>query len=595
MSFSYYDKDNNIKRLNIEVGKEWSSYKEKDENSLMNSVFDAVDQNSDGKVDENELNILQKLLKIADSQIEKLKNNNKIEQEELELFVEKVQTLELKTLKGNEHPSIITPKIIKIPDDIDKLKNYSFFDVDAIWEESDYDSKKIVQEVAVDYSLLKNLDKGKYYIDSWKESFDKQNMVLVLTPVVRKVNDISNIDGIANWSEGINRIITKIQFDKINCDSTLLEFMNKIGEEQGFTVELLDVKDPWIEDLSVVRADKKQLIPNSDTDAKMRIYDNENKIISKRSNITISAQGSAMQTGNKTDTPNAEIYSNIISTDDVIQGKTYLEGGNVLNTLTKNGEPAAIIGEESIQYTICAMLGLELGDSIDAIKKVKEIISDNQEEYINRAKKQIAKELGIKEEYVTYIPQFDFHIDMHYRPLNDGQIAVPDYEAGINVLKDFIHKIDNEIEETKSNYTPDFTGTNYNNPLSAKREMYQNLIQKLEEMKTKTAEISQEAENELKKQGYEIIKIPCFTEIDKGFPVPDLQVKNPINYMNGICGTSAKTGNKFYITNTSGDEALDAYMENYFKEVVGFDKVYFAPTKNYLNAKGGIDCLTKEF
>jgi hypothetical protein len=371
--------------------------------------------------------------------------------------------------------------------------------------------------------------------------------------------------------------------------------MNKIGEEQGFTVELLDVKEPWIEDLSVVRADKKQLIPNSDTAAKMRIYDNENKIISKRSNITISAQGSAMQTGNKTDTPNAEIYSNIISTDDVIQGKTYLEGGNVLNTLTKNGEPAAIIGGESIQYTICAMLGLELGDSIDAIKKVKEIISDNQEEYINRAKKQIAKELGIKEEYVTYIPQFDFHIDMHYRPLNDGQIAVPDYEAGINVLKDFIHKIDNEIEETKSNYTPDFTGTNYNNPLSAKREMYQNLIQKLEEMKTKTAEISQEAENELKKQGYEIIKIPCFTEIDKGFPVPDLQVKNPINYMNGICGTSTKTGDKFYITNTSGDEALDAYMENYFKEVVGFDKVYFAPTKKYLNAKGGIDCLTKEF
>ena len=35
MSFSYYDKDNNIKRLNIEIGKEWDVYKEKDENSLI--------------------------------------------------------------------------------------------------------------------------------------------------------------------------------------------------------------------------------------------------------------------------------------------------------------------------------------------------------------------------------------------------------------------------------------------------------------------------------------------------------------------------------------------------------------------------------
>ena len=36
-------------------------------------------------------------------------------------------------------------------------------------------------------------------------------------------------------------------------------------------------------------------------------------------------------------------------------------------------------------------------------------------------------------------------------------------------------------------------------------------------------------------------------------------------------------------------------MEKYFKEVVGFDKVYFAPTKKHLEALGGIDCLTKEF
>ena len=118
-------------------------------------------------------------------------------------------------------------------------------------------------------------------------------------------------------------------------------------------------------------------------------------------------------------------------------------------------------------------------------------------------------------------------------------------------------------------------------------ELYLKLLQQLEEIKNKTEICIKIAEDELKEKGYEIVKIPCFSVVGNN--------SNPINYMNGICGTSAKTGDKFYITNTSGDEALDAYMENYFKEVVGFDKVYFAPTKKYLNAKGGIDCLTKEF
>ena len=79
--------------------------------------------------------------------------------------------------------------------------------------------------------------------------------------------------------------------------------------------------------------------------------------------------------------------------------------------------------------------------------------------------------------------------------------------------------------------------------------------------------------------------ISCFQNIPVG-----LQNLILLNW----CGTSAKTGDKFYITNTSGDEKLDEYMENYFNNTVGFDKVYFAPTKKYLASSGGLDCLTKE-
>lgn len=558
MSFSYYDKDNNIKRLNIEVGKEWSSYKEKEENSLLNSVFDAVDQNSDGKVDKEELNILQKLLKVADSQIENLKNNNKIEQEELELIVNKIEEKELGELKGNEKPSIIIPKIINIPQDVDKLKNYTYIIARRYFGEK----HNKVEEMAVDFSSLKILDSGNYYI----EDFEFDESLNALSPRVRKMQE-SNQDGTTNWSEGINRNISKIQFDKSIKDSELLDFMKNVGQEQGFIIEILDGYEQWLEDMSIIRADKKQLIPNCDISFAMRMYDEEKNIYQKRKDITIQAQGSATQRDYNEEESHALKYSHEISQNDVIIGKTYLEGGNVLNTLTKNGEPAVVIGEESILYTI---LALDL---------------DNSEESVSIAKKQIAHELGLKEENITYIPQFDFHIDMHYRPLNDGQIAIPDYEMGINVLREFIQDIDKKLE----------LNTEKNDNLQAKKEEYNKLIAKLEDMKTKTAEISQDAENELKKQGYEIVRIPCFTEIDNGKDQRGASVENAINYMNGICGTSAKTGDKFYITNTSDDEALDAYMENYFKEVVGFDKVYFAPTKKYLESLGGIDCLTKEF
>ena len=76
--------------------------------------------------------------------------------------------------------------------------------------------------------------------------------------------------------------------------------------------------------------------------------------------------------------------------------------------------------------------------SSEAIVDIKDL--EISEDLVNMAKKQIASELGIKAENITYIPQFDFHIDMHYRPLNDSQMAVPDYEAGINILKEFVQE-----------------------------------------------------------------------------------------------------------------------------------------------------------
>ena len=56
-------------------------------------------------------------------------------------------------------------------------------------------------------------------------------------------------------------------------------------------------------------------------------------------------------------------------------------------------------------------------------------------ENIEIVKKQIAEDLGLKPENITYINQLDFHIDMFYRPLQDGVVAVPDYKEAIKILK----------------------------------------------------------------------------------------------------------------------------------------------------------------
>ena len=567
MPFSYYDKDNNIKRLNIEIGKEWNSYKEQDSQNLMNSVFDFVDQNSDGKVDEKELDILQRLLKIADSQIEKSKNDNIIQNEELEVLIDNINQDDYWSLEENKHPSITTPKIINIPNDKDNLKNYTYV--------GNFCSK--VATFTVDYSSLNNLSDGNYFVESWKENVTDNSITLV--PVIRQIQE-SNQDGTSNWSEGINRNITKIQFDKSLKDyKKLITFMNKVGEEQGFTIEFLDSPYNWLEDLSIVRADKKQVIPDCNNCLMHDIKSRE--ITGKRRHITVNEQGGALL-GER-----ADQYSHNIALNDIIQSQTSLEGGNVLNTLTKTGEPAVIIGEESLKYSMVDIIINDLGNDGEQLEKIEKMGLENQSEYKNKAIKQIALELGVKEENITFIPQFDFHIDMYYRPLNNGQMAVPDYEAGINILKDFVKNIDNEIGTNAEN------SASKNDSLYSQKQEYLNLITKLEEIKSKTETIAKDAEEELIRDGYEIVRIPCFSDIDKGGTLDT--VENSINFMNGICGTSSKTGDKFYITNTSGDETLDKYMEKYFKEIIGFDKIYFAPTKAALKSLGGIDCLTKEF
>ena len=109
------------------------------------------------------------------------------------------------------------------------------------------------------------------------------------------------------------------------------------------------------------------------------------------------------------------------------------------------------------------------------------------------------------------------------------------------------------------------------------------LIEQLKVLRDETKPIIDEAIEKLKAGGYEIVKIPSFAA----------SINETTNYMNGVGGTSDKTGQSYYITNRSPHPELNDIITKYFQNA-GIDKVYFVSTEDALKMKGGIDCLTQE-
>ena len=351
------------------------------------------------------------------------------------------------------------------------------------------------QELSI---MGKKLRKGK---------LSPEEISKIQTPEIYEIN---------NWSEGLDRKISYIKIIKSNnsLNSKVINELEEIGQEMGFKVAEVDINHLWLEDYSIRRHDGKTYHPADPTGIFVQQFLDEPIVT----------------------------YMNTTADCDKIVAKSYLEGGNVLNTIKADGEPAAIIGRESVFETLSAM------------KLPKNKVN------ISKAKFQIAEELGLKPENITYIPQIDFHIDMYYRPLQNGVVAVPDYDEGINILK----------------------GIEFPDILNDDKKEY---LSRLEEVRNLTAAKLKKAEKILTSAGYKIVKLPVFSCTSEYGP-------STINYMNGICGTSPD-GVKFYITNKSGIDELDKIAEKYLKNT-GINKVYFVSTEEHLLMYGGIDCLTQE-
>jgi hypothetical protein len=343
--------------------------------------------------------------------------------------------------------------------------------------------------------------------------------------------------------EGLDRIINTIYISS-SLKVTLAKELAQIGKENGFSVQQTDSGDNiWVEDTTIRLHNGKVYIPNT---TPYLFYNNTFtrdyiEIIKARKHISDSPQGAVAERRHT-----ALPYINTIPIEQRVYGLSYLEGGNVLNCRLADGSPGAVIGTESIDYTMRAM---QLEDT-----------PENRE----IAKAQIAKDLELPEASITYIPQFDFHIDMWFRPLQNGVMAVPDFTGGINMLTEILK-------------SPSITRD--------KKIELELLRESLVRMEKNTKQFITEAEENLRSAGYETIKIPCFSMLGSIHP--------QVNFMNGVGGTN-KEGKTYYITNTSEIPGLDSRIEQYFKEQVGIDNVYFVHSNYLLSLYGGLDCVTQE-
>lgn len=541
MDYSFWNNESSkLNKIKININAKWADIAQKADNKMFNSIWNIVD-NGDGIVQQNEMELLNKLLEMADNSVDKTKGNGIIENEELSFLNNKIYDSSL--------VEELDQKIYgTVSGDAPGLKNFSYIEKGASLnaaspaqlrraEMQNTNQEPVVANV--DYSSLKANE--EYYIEGYQ--FNKNNDgTYTFTPrAIEKMDAFSEKS--YSWSEGLERNISCINLTSYRNSGGLgselpriIDELRQIGQEVGFEVnEVAAGNKYWLEDYGIRRADGKMLILSSEAAnnviAGRTDKDDLKNIAQSRANISGSTQGSAA--GSK------DMFSKLVRNSDAVESKSYLEGGNVLNTCLADGTPAAVIGSESIGYTLMAM-GLE-----------------DTPENVEAAKNQIAADLGLKPENVTYIPQFDFHIDMFYRPLHNGEMAVPDYDEGIKVLKE-----------------TDIKGMD--------PEYKQGLIEQLEELSSKTASIRQDAEKALSDKGYKIIKIPCFSDVSN----------STINFMNGIAGTT-KSGETFLITNSSDYPELNEAVQNYFKEA-GVDKTYFLSTKMFLEYFGGIDCITQE-
>ena len=303
---------------------------------------------------------------------------------------------------------------------------------------------------------------------------------------------------------------------------------------------------------------------------------------------------------------------------DVQTTRTYIEGGNMLAGAMPNGEAYAVVGRDSLlistfnfdnEYKKDPNKVPEF-DPSNISKKVDEMEKGGKfsqslidqttrklenagyieqlsspEDKIKAAKDFLAKlditqdimaqDIGIPREKITFVPQPDFHIDMHMRPMGPGQVMINDYDANIEL-------IDKALVKAK--------------PGSWEEKELKTMKENAVEMKKLMGPVMDEIKKQLEESGLKVVKSPGVIEskMENGRT-------RQVNFMNAIPGTSTGTDEKYYMTNYCSVAPLREAYEEYMQQNFDVDKIYWmgsseggkntkSVSEQSLDDQGGLDC-----
>lgn len=339
MGFSIYNNDNSkINKLDLKVGNSWAESSKNVNNKIYDSLWNLLD-NGDGIIQQNELDMLNKLLEITDTHCGK--TDKILDNEELNKLENAINRGHIKDFLNMKAFGTIKGS------DASKLKNFSYLESGKLYPydpESPNQNKTKTNEnlVNVDYSNLKLDENSEYYIDTYTYTENPDGSKTAI-PVITKKQD-SGQGRNYNWSEGLDRTISKISIasyyyenDKGNQLPEILYELKAIGKEVGFEVEEIGMESAtWVENYGIRRADGKVLLLSNEAASNAKYSHINNTIDPNRIGISKSTQGKSIE--------NYKEFKNTVLENDIVESKSFLEGGNVLNTCLADGTAGAVIG-----------------------------------------------------------------------------------------------------------------------------------------------------------------------------------------------------------------------------------------------------------
>jgi hypothetical protein len=231
-----------------------------------------------------------------------------------------------------------------------------------------------------------------------------------------------------------------------------------------------------------------------------------------------------------------------------IQGKSYLEGGNVLSGHRADGTPYALVGRDSLALT-------------------KYLLQNSSEDEISdqQVLQTVAQDLGLPAEQVFPIEQpATFHLDMRMTSLGPGKIGLQDSRKAAALHLELLEKSGVQgLERHKMT---------------------------LELWAEQNADLEDLAERDLRAAGLEVHRVAG------AFPDLKNSSRDAANFLNARHGTGPD-GTRYTILMGTHPDLEQAYAQHLLHDLqVPIDRLYFlnpGDTEATLSGFGGLKCRTK--